>query len=160
MKEIYLNLVVNNLTVSTKFYEALGFKVNPQFSNDQASGMVWGDNIYVMLLTKDFAKNFAPEGKEFGDFKKIVSPFIALTLGSREEVDAFAAAADANGGHAYVVPMNNQFEWMYGKEVEDPDGYILEPFFMDVSKFPAQPVDAHVNASEPTSESVTEEVAK
>jgi uncharacterized protein len=50
-KMIFINLPVTNLTKSMAFYTALGFKKNPQFSDDTAACMVWSETINVMLLT-------------------------------------------------------------------------------------------------------------
>ena len=44
-KMIYVNLPVEDLVKSTKFYKAVGFALNPTFSNDDASCMVWSDSI-------------------------------------------------------------------------------------------------------------------
>ena len=49
-KMIFVNLPVANVAKSTAFYEAIGFEKNPQFSNEQASCMVWSDAIFVMVL--------------------------------------------------------------------------------------------------------------
>lgn len=57
-KMIFLNLPVANVAASTAFYEAIGFERNAQFSNEQASSMVWSDAIYVMLLAKPFFATF------------------------------------------------------------------------------------------------------
>ena len=48
---IFVNLPVANLDASMKFYEALGFHNNPQFTDATAACMVWSDTIHVMLLT-------------------------------------------------------------------------------------------------------------
>ena len=57
-KQIYLNLPVKNLDKSTKFYADLGFTLNPDFSDKNASAMQWSDEIMFMLLTHDFYKKF------------------------------------------------------------------------------------------------------
>ena len=53
-KMIFVNLPVADVAKSTAFYEAIGFEKNPQFSNEQASCMVWSDTIHVMLLSHEF----------------------------------------------------------------------------------------------------------
>lgn len=139
-KQVYINLPVSDLEKSTSFYEALGFTKKTMFSNDQtANALQWSDNIVVMLLTKDFFKTFIKD-KQVADTKTTAALTIALNLESREDVDAFAQAAKAHGGDYYQVVMPGTEEFMYGYEVLDPDGNILEPLFMDISKFqqPAQ----------------------
>ena len=50
---IFVNLPVTDLAASMKFYEALGFRNNPQFTDATAACMVWSEAINVMLLTHE-----------------------------------------------------------------------------------------------------------
>lgn len=90
-----------------------------------------------MLLTENFALNFN-NNKKLADSKTTVSALDCLTLDSKEEVDKFCENATKAGGRVYENEFNkeNAGYFMYGFEVEDPDGYILEPMFMDLSKIP------------------------
>jgi uncharacterized protein len=135
-KTIYINLIVKDLARATAFYEAIGFVQNPLFSNEVASAMAWSDEIIFMLLTKDFARNFN-DGKDFVDQKKTVSAFYAFGLASKDDVDTFCQKAVAAGGRVYPNAFNQAMasDFMYTFEVEDTEGYILEPSFMDISKF-------------------------
>ena len=136
-KSIYINLIVNDLVRATNFYEAIGCVKNPTFSNEVATAMMWSDEIVFMLLTEAFALNFN-DGKEIANQKKTVSAFYALGLDSKEAVDEFCENAKKAGGRVYVNKFNQEIasDFMYTFEVEDPDGYILEPAYMDISKFP------------------------
>ncbi|MEN9852098.1 MAG: hypothetical protein RI996_41 [Candidatus Parcubacteria bacterium] len=135
-KQVYINLIVKDLSKATTFYEAIGCTKNPEWSNDTASAMVLNESIFFMLLTEEFAKNFN-DGKEFVDQKKTVSAFYALSCESKQEVDIFCAAATQAGGRVYENTFNKEVagDFMYSFEVEDLDGYILEPFCMDMSTF-------------------------
>jgi uncharacterized protein len=135
-KQIYINLITKDLAKSTAFYEAIGCVKNEMFSAEHASAMAWSEDILFMLLTEDFARNFN-DGKLLADQKKSVGAFYALSLDSKEAVDKFCARATAAGGRVYINQFNQEQagEFMYTFEVEDPDGYILEPAFMDLSKF-------------------------
>lgn len=84
-KQIFVNLPVSDLTKATAFYEALGFVKNPAFSNDDASSMGWSAEIFVMLLTHDFYKQFL-KGKEIADTKNTSGVLLALSLDSKEAV--------------------------------------------------------------------------
>ena len=55
---IFVNLPVKDLNASMAFYEALGFRNNPQFTDDTAACMVWSEAIHVMLLTHDKWRTF------------------------------------------------------------------------------------------------------
>jgi predicted lactoylglutathione lyase len=50
-KMIFVNLPVQDLAASTAFYLALGGSLNPQFSGENSSSIMFSDAIGVMLLT-------------------------------------------------------------------------------------------------------------
>ncbi|MGL4644400.1 MAG: VOC family protein, partial [Vagococcus fluvialis] len=47
---VFVNFPVKDVKASTRFYEALGFSLNPDFSNEDTSCMVWDENFFIMLL--------------------------------------------------------------------------------------------------------------
>lgn len=57
-KMIFINLPVKDLAASERFYLALGFEKNEQFSNDKAISMMWSDSITFMLLRTEFFETF------------------------------------------------------------------------------------------------------
>lgn len=130
---IFVNLPVADLGKSMAFYTALGFKNNPQFTDETAACMVWSEAIYVMLLT---------HGK-WGTFTNRPIPpstssevSLALSLENREAVDAMNAAAGANGGTADINPVQDH-GFMYGRDFTDPDGHVWGPFWMDPTAIPS-----------------------
>ncbi len=129
-KQIFVNLAVRDLAKSTAFYEALGFTKNPMFSDDNASSMMWSDEIVVMLLTHDFYKTFL-RGKEIADASKSSGVLLALSLDSKEAVQQFADTAKQNGGDYFQVDNGVPAEMMFGYEVQDPDGHTWEPVWMN-----------------------------
>jgi len=131
-KQVFINLPVKDLKTSMAFYEAIGFTNNSQFTDDTAACMVWSDSIFVMLLTHDKLKQFTT--KEIIDAKKFVGATNALSLGSNDEVNAFADNALKAGGKEYAPAADYGF--MQQRSIEDPDGNNWEPFYMDMSKFP------------------------
>lgn len=54
MQQMFINLPVENLTKSKPFYMALGFSINPLFSDESQQCFVWSDAVYVMLQTSTF----------------------------------------------------------------------------------------------------------
>jgi predicted lactoylglutathione lyase len=132
-KMIFVNLPVTDLPRSMKFYEAVGFTNNPQFTNEQAAAMQWSEEIAVMLLTHDFWKTFTD--RAIPDAHKSAQVFLCLSHDSREEVDAIVARAGAAGGKAEPTPTQDH-GFMYGSSFEDPDGHIWENVFMDMAAVP------------------------
>lgn len=129
-KQIYVNLPVIDLAKSTAFYEALGFTKNPMFSDENASAMQWSDDIVFMILKRDFYQTFL-KGKTVAHTLTTSGALIALSLDSKEEVQAFADAAKANGGDYFKAGPEVPEEMMFGYEVLDPDGNQLEPVWMN-----------------------------
>ena len=131
-KQIYVNLAVDSIPKSRAFFEGLGLSFNPQFSNDAGACLVVGDNIFVMLLTKDFFKGFT--AKPLIDPKHGTEALLCLSCESRAEVDALVAKAVAAGGTAPRSPQDHGF--MYGHGFEDLDGHIWELVFMNPNAAP------------------------
>jgi predicted lactoylglutathione lyase len=132
-KQIYVNLAVDNVERSKAFFTALGFSVEPRFSNDQAVSLILGENIYAMLLVKEMFKGFTP--KPLADAKETTEVLVCLSCESREEVDSLVAKALAAGGAAPRAPQDHGF--MYGHAFEDLDGHIWELAYMDPNAQPA-----------------------
>lgn len=134
-KQIYINLPVSNLEKSTAFYAALGFTKNPHFSNELASAMQWSEDIVVMLLSHDFYQKF-PRNRTIADTRTTSAALLAISLESREAVQQFADTAKAHGGDYYQVDSGASADMMFGYEVEDLDGHIWEPVWMNPNFLP------------------------
>ena len=128
-KTIFVNLPVTDVAKSTAFYEAIGFEKNAQFSNDQASCMIWSDTINVMLLSHDFYSTFTT--KAIADTHTTSAALLCLSRDSRAAVDSISAAAIAAGGRKVHDPEENGF--MYGAAFEDLDGHMFETMYMDMA---------------------------
>ncbi|MCV0394816.1 MAG: VOC family protein [Rhizobiaceae bacterium] len=129
-KMIFLNLPVRDLAAATRFYEAIGCVKNEQFSDDNASSMMWSDEIVFMLLTHEFYSTFT--AKPIADGHRNSAMLIALSQDSRAAVDAITEKAAKAGGKADPRPPQDM-GFMYGRTFEDPDGHTFEPMWMDPS---------------------------
>lgn len=129
-KQIFVNLPVNDLAKATAFYEALGFVKNPAFSDENASAMQWSDDIFFMLLKRDFYQIFL-RNKTVAHTNTTSGALIALSLDSKEAVQKFADTAKENGGDYFKAGPEVPEDMMFGYEVVDPDGNQLEPVWMN-----------------------------
>lgn len=127
-KMIFVNLPVRELAASTPFYVALGGTVNPQFTNEQAANLMLSETIGVMLLTYEHYRQFSR--RPIGDARRESQALFALSVDNRNAVDATIAAVVAAGGTADPNPVQDH-GFMYGRSVEDPDGYVWEVVWMD-----------------------------
>jgi predicted lactoylglutathione lyase len=139
-KLIFVNLPVADLARSVAFYEAIGATRNPQFSDDTAACMVVSETISVMLLTHDKFAQFTP--RPVADARAATEVLLCVSCESREAVDSMAEAALANGGAEPRGPQDHGF--MYGRSIEDPDGHIWEPMWMDLAALGDRPAGEKV----------------
>ena len=126
-KQIFVNLPIGNLKASMAFYDAMGFKNNPQFTNDDAACMVYSETIYVMLHSHGSWRRFTQRPIPPSSSSEVM---LALSVDSTQVVDTMNDIAQANGGEADINPKQN-LGFMYSRAFTDPDGHIWEPFWMD-----------------------------
>ena len=132
-KMIFINLPVADLKTSMAFYEALGFRKNPQFSDETAACMVWSETIHAMLLTHEKWRTFTTRPIPAADSSEVM---LALSCETQEEVDKLNAAAAKHGGTADINPKQD-LGFMYSRSIADLDGHVWELGWMDFSQ--AQP---------------------
>ena len=133
-KQIFVNLPVKDLKKTINFFTKLGFKFNPQFTDENATCMIIGENIFAMLLVEKFFKSFIK--KKIADAKKTTEVLLALHVGSRKEVDEMITKAIKAGGKETREAQDHG--WMYARSFEDINGHIWEVFHMDMGKMPKE----------------------
>ncbi|RYF34368.1 MAG: lactoylglutathione lyase [Comamonadaceae bacterium] len=134
-RTITVSLPVADLQRAKAFYTALGFVINPQFSDDAGAFMVWSETINVMLLSHAKWQSFttrpiAPSGSS--------EMALNISLDSRDEVDAISQLAADNGATPDVNPVEDH-GFMYGRDFLDPDGHVWGVQWMDASAMPKRP---------------------
>ena len=121
-QQIFVNLPIENMARSQTFFKALGYAFNPEFTNDQGACLVVGDNLFVMLLVKDFYATFTT--KTIADARTTSEVLVCFSCDSREEVDTLVAKAVAAGG---TTPRPVQdLGFMYSHGFDDLDGHTWE----------------------------------
>ncbi len=133
-RQLFVNLPVKNLEQTIQFFTTLGFKFNPQFTDENATCMLIGKNSFVMLLVDNFFKGFIPH-HEINDASKSKEVLVALSLASRTEVDIMIKKAITAGGKEYRPTEDHG--WMYGRAFQDINGHVWELFYMDRDAMPA-----------------------
>jgi uncharacterized protein len=134
-KQIFVNLPVKDLNKTVDFFGKLGFKFNPMFTDENATCMVISKDIYAMLLVEKFFKSFIPD-KEICDSKRSAEALVALSAGSRKEVDELVGKAVAAGGSEYR--QTQDYGWMYGRAFQDINGHIWEIVYMNMDAMPKE----------------------
>ena len=128
--QIFLNLPVKDVAAAQRFYTALGYSINAQFTGEQSACVVISEHITAMLLTEPHFKDFTTN--EIADATKTTEVIIALSAESRAAVDELADKALAAGGSEPKAPQDHGF--MYGRSFSDLDGHHWEVMWMDTTQ--------------------------
>jgi predicted lactoylglutathione lyase len=126
-RKLFVNIPVSNLQRSIDFFETLGFAFNTQFTDESATCMLVGEDAYFMLLDREKFGSFAK--RPAGDPRTQTNSLFAISLDSREDVDAIVQRAIDAGGSRAGDAFDHGF--MYGWSFYDLDGYHWEVFWMD-----------------------------
>jgi uncharacterized protein len=118
-KQVFVNLPIADMAKSKAFFSALGYAFNPDFTGDQGAALVLGDNLYAMLMVREFFATFT--SKPIADAKTSTGGWVCLSCDSREQVDTLVAKAVAAGGTAPREAKDYGF--MYSNAFEDLDGH-------------------------------------
>jgi len=128
MTAMFVNLPVTDLERAKAFYTAVGFTINPLFTDHNAACVVVEeDHSYFMLLVREYFQTFSE--RPIGDPSATVSATTAIFLDSRDAVDSTVASGLAAGG-SEAQPASD-YGFMYQRQLTDPDGNILEFGYMD-----------------------------
>ncbi|KAF2411737.1 glyoxalase [Microbacterium sp. B35-04] len=127
MTHIFVNIPTNDLERSKAYYTALGCSLNPLFTDENAACVVWSDDIFFMVLTKEYFSTFTE--KEFADPRTHAQVLLSISRESRDEVDRIVDAGVAAGGTSPGDPQDYGF--MYARDLVDPDGNGIQFMYMD-----------------------------
>jgi predicted lactoylglutathione lyase len=123
---IFVSLPTDDLERSKAFYTALGAGINPELTDDNGACIVWDDNVFLMLITREFFATFTD--KPIADPRVTLQTSVSFSRDSREDVDAVMAAGLAAGG---TEPRDAQdYGFMYSRDLDDPDGNSLGFLYM------------------------------
>ena len=124
--QIFVNLPIKDLPRSVKFFESLGYTFNPQFTDENATCMILGENLFAMLLVESYFRTFTD--KDVGDAHRTKEVLLAVPVANREAVDALVEKALAAGAKEPHPPRDLGF--MYQRSYDDLDGHTWEVFHM------------------------------
>ena len=128
MTAMFVNLPVTDLDRAKAFYTAIGFTINPLFTDHNAACVVVEeDHSAFMILTREYFQTFSDV--PIGDPATAPTVATAVFLDTREAVDtAVSSGLDAGGTEARPA---TDYGFMYQRQRTDPDGNILEFGYMD-----------------------------
>ncbi len=128
MTAMFVNLPVTDLERAKAFYTAIGFTINPLFTDHNGACVVVEEgHSAFMLVVRDYFQTFSH--RPIGDPSVTVSAATAIFVDSRETVDASVADGISAGG-SEAQPASD-YGFMYQRQLTDPDGNIIEFGWMD-----------------------------
>ncbi|MCX4670344.1 glyoxalase [Streptomyces sp. NBC_01381] len=123
---IFVNLAVNDVDSTKKFFTELGYTINPQFTTDDCACVVISDTIVAMMLGKKRYQDFTT--KQIADSTTTSEALLCLSAESREKVDELVDKAVAAGA---TEGRTQDYGMMYGRSFDDLDGHTWEIMWMD-----------------------------
>ena len=123
---IFVNLPVKSLARSVAFFEHLGYSFDSKFTDENATCMVVGDNIFVMLLVEPFFQSFTP--KPIADAHKTTEAIVCIAVDSRATVDSLVDKAIDAGA---LPGKTRDLGFMYQRSYHDLDGHLWEVLHME-----------------------------
>ena len=124
---IFVSYPTADLDRSKAFYTTIGATINPLFTDENAVCLAWDENIYFMMLKREFFATFTE--KTVADPATTAQVQSAFTRDSREDVDTVMEVGLAAGGSEHGPAQDLGF--MYSRDLEDPDGNVLSFIFME-----------------------------
>lgn len=124
----FATIPVSDLERSKAFFSALGWRFNPQMSDQNGACFVLEEGLHLMIASRSFFKDIGDGSKEVGDPATTSLVTFAFDFPTREEVDSFAEKAEVAG--AKIHPTDD-YGFMYQRPFEDPDGNQFAPFWMN-----------------------------
>ena len=124
---IYVNLPVKSLDRSVAFFAHLGYGFDLRFTNENATCMVVGESIFVMLLVESFFQTFT--SKPVADAHHSTEAIVCIGVDSRAAVDSLVDKALAFG--ATASGQTRDLGSMYQRGYQDLDGHLWEVLYID-----------------------------
>jgi predicted lactoylglutathione lyase len=125
--KVYINLPVKDLRQSIEFFSDLGFRIDPLFTDENASCVTVSEEVNVMLLSEKFFRKFST--KRITDARKETEVILTVTTDSREKVDEIVTSAMRAGARPSLATQDHGF--MYQKSFQDLDGHLWEIMYID-----------------------------
>jgi predicted lactoylglutathione lyase len=117
--KIFISLPVADVPRSMAFWKALGYALNPHFSDESSACIIISEEILMMVATH--AKFRALSPKAICDTTKFNQVLFCLCCDTRQKVDDMVAKAVAAGGTIFEEAEDHGF--MYSHSFIDPDGH-------------------------------------
>ncbi|MEO6728736.1 MAG: VOC family protein [Candidatus Dojkabacteria bacterium] len=127
MKQLLINLPVENVESSKVFFEKIGLTFNKELTDENATCFNIDENIVIALLPSEHFKA-AVNNTVLIDATKVNEMLLSIGVNSNEEVDTFFNKAIEAGGKDKGKPTD--YGSVYGATFSDLDGHLWNIFHM------------------------------
>lgn len=122
-------MVTKDVAAARKFYSGIGFEINEAFSTDKNVFVSLSDTTQIILSSEEFLRSLG-ESREFADAWKTTEASLAVSMSSREEVDALFEAAIKAGGKPFGETVEEVEIGLYARAFSDLDGHKIDINYM------------------------------
>jgi uncharacterized protein len=122
---VFINMATKNVAAAREFYSSLGFEINTMFSTDRNVFVKVTQDTQLILGEAAFFKELG-EHREFADATKVTEATIAISVGSRDEVDAVFDKAIAAGATSFGDTVEEKEIGLYARAFSDLDGHKVD----------------------------------
>lgn len=119
---VFINLPTKNVAAAREFYTKLGFDINKEYSNEQNVFIIISEKVQLILADEAFLRQLG-EYREFAETSRVTEGSIAISVGSRKEVDELFDAAIAAGGKQFGDVVEEKEIGLYARAFADLDGH-------------------------------------
>ena len=128
--KIFVNLPVTDLEAIRRILRQLGYKVNPQFTDETAACLIVSDDIYVMPLTQGEVQGVHAQGN-LRRRRRARRCWCVCRAKVATRSTAWSAKLSPAAGRRMPHPKDHGFMYQHG--FQDPDGHIWELIHMEPS---------------------------
>lgn len=125
---VFINLPTRDAARIRSFWSTLGARIVDEYSADYAICVELTESVYAMYLDHHHYAPFTG-GRPIADTQETNATLLAVTVGTRPDVDRLCEAALAAGASEVQISpemLEQMGEEMYVREMVDPDGHQWE----------------------------------
>jgi len=126
---VFINMATKDVAAAREFYSTLGFEINTAYSTENNVFIVIAQNVQLILGEEAFFKQIG-ESRDFVDATKMTEASIAMSAGSREEVDELFEKAIAAGATPFGDVIEEKEIGLYARAFSDLDGHKIDINYM------------------------------
>jgi uncharacterized protein len=128
ISSLWINLPVNDIDASVRFYSEIGFTLNEKYTKtgESASFFIGENNIVLMIFQKSVFQNITE--RQTGDYQKTTEVLFSIDSESIESIIALSMSVTRAGG--IIIREPNGDKNMYGFSFLDIDGHSWNALYM------------------------------